>query len=466
VEPLPVGPPLWPDEPLDPETVHDVAEGESWDETREVVSVVDVELAPLGPYMPFDAQGMTFVMGERVVVATMRGLEMGVVVRPTRYEMRRGHDLPKVIRRAGPGDERQSNRNIERAQEAKEFADQRVRELGLPMKLLGVEILQGGSRAVFHFESEERIDFRLLVRDLADRLRLRIDMRQVGVRDAAKLIGTLGRCGQPACCARYLRNFCPVSIRMAKDQNLVLSPEKVSGVCGRLLCCLSYEHEGYRALRAGLPKSGKRILTSSGEGMIKDVDVLRRLVTVELHNGDRKVFTADELGLPVASAPPPVPGAVCSGGGAAPVEAADAGEPGGRGDAAGDEARGDAARSTAADWGDDEGGEVEGEGPESGAAPVAAGGQVPQGGPGMPDREGGRRRRSRRRRRHGGGPGGMGGPGGPGSSGGPGGPGPGAAGGSGSPGAGSPGGGGPSGSGGPGSGGPAGPPSAPGSGNG
>ena len=198
------------------------------------------------------------------------------------------------------GDERQSKRNTERAQEAMEYADRRVREMNLPMKLLGVEIMHGGSRAVFHFESEDRIDFRQLVHDLGEQLRLRIDMRQVGVRDAARLVGTLGRCGQPACCARYLRNFCPVSIRMAKDQNLVLSPEKVSGMCGRLLCCLSYEHEGYRALRTGLPKAGKRIATPAGEGLIKDVDVLRRRVTVELFGGDRKVFTAEELGLPGA----------------------------------------------------------------------------------------------------------------------------------------------------------------------
>ena len=259
---------MWPDEPLDPETLHEAAEVEGWDEAREVVSVVDIELAPLAQCTPFDAQGMSLTPGARGVVATARGREMGCVCRGSRFELRRGHDLPKVLRRVGAGDDRQSKRNVERALEARDIAEARIRELGLSMKLLAVEILHGGSRAVFHFESEDRIDFRQLVRDLAERLRLRIDMRQVGVRDAAKLVGALGRCGQPACCARYLRDFCPVSIRMAKDQNLVLSPEKVSGVCGRLLCCLAYEHEGYRMLRTGLPKVGKRIATPSGEGLI------------------------------------------------------------------------------------------------------------------------------------------------------------------------------------------------------
>jgi len=291
-------PPLFPDEPLDPERVHEPVEVDAWDDSREIVGVVDVELSPLGPWMPFDSQGMTLVAGDRVVVATSRGLEMGRVCRASRYELRRGHDLPKVLRRVGPGDERQSRRNIERAQEAREFAERRIRDLGLAMKIVAVEILHGGSRAVFHFESEDRVDFRALVRDLSDHLRLRVDLHQVGVRDAAKMVGALGRCGQPACCARYLRAFCPVSIRMAKDQNLVLSPEKVSGVCGRLLCCLSYEHDGYRTLKAGLPKVGRRISTPAGEGEVKDVDILRRRVTVELSDGSRKTFAADDLGLP------------------------------------------------------------------------------------------------------------------------------------------------------------------------
>ncbi|MBI5502945.1 MAG: hypothetical protein HY907_22060 [Deltaproteobacteria bacterium] len=453
---MPAGPfvPLWSTEPIDPEGMHDAAEGEGWDEAREIVSVVDVEMAPLGQYSAFDAQGLSFVAGDRVVVATPRGLEMGRVVRASRIELRRGHDLPKVLRRAAAGDERQSRRNVERAQEAMEYAERRVRELDMPMKLLGVELLHGGSRAVFHFESEERIDFRQLVHDLAEQLRLRIDMRQVGVRDAAKLVGALGRCGQPACCARYMRNFCPVSIRMAKDQNLVLSPEKVSGVCGRLLCCLSYEHEGYRSLRAGLPKVGKRIATPAGEALIKDVDVLRRRVTVELFDGDRKVFSAEELGLPGAG--PAAPGVACTV--CQPPQEGAPGDAESEDDAcvgfdppAGPDPdrRPQSAASVAAPAPSD---------PNRGLQPAAsAAAQVEDAGedstayeedgavdgeaaaigtPGAPGGED-RQRRRRRRRRRGGGGGGMGGPGGnppAAGSGGPGGPPPaGPAGGSGPP---------------------------------
>jgi hypothetical protein len=251
-------------------------------------------------------------------------------------------------------------------------------------------------------------------------------MRQVGVRDAAKLVGALGRCGQPACCARYLRDFCPVSIRMAKDQNLVLSPEKVSGVCGRLLCCLAYEHEGYRMLRTGLPKVGKRIATPSGEGLIKDVDVLRRRVTVELSSGDRKVFTADELGLPAVAGSP----ADAAAPGCAAVDDDDliVEEPS---RIVASDAVGDGASETAAAAGDidaargEDQGEEGGEGePEPGSAAPAAGSSASASGspqaPGEQRPEGHRRRRWRRRHRHGGGgfPGGGGGSGPAGPSGG------------------------------------------------
>lgn len=289
-------------EPLDPESLHDAGLVDDWDEQREWVNVVDVELSPLSQPIPFDAGDWVLLPGDRVVAATPRGIEQATVVRASRFEPRRGADLPKVLRRSGPGDDRQDRRNLERAADAETYARRRIEELRLPMKLLAVEILHGGSRAVVHFESESRIDFRSLVRDLVDRLRLRVEMRQLGVRDSARLVGALGRCGQQACCCRHLRAFGPVSIRMAKDQNLVLSPDKVSGVCGRLLCCLSYEHECYRALRTGLPKIGRRIATPEGEGFVKDVDVLRRRVAVELAGGDRRLFTAEEL-VPPAAAP-------------------------------------------------------------------------------------------------------------------------------------------------------------------
>ncbi len=290
---------------LDPESILDDVETGGWDESRVPVDVVDVELSPLGPVAPFDAQGIALVPGDRVVVATARGIELGRVVRGARVEMRRVWEMPKVIRRAGAGDHRQARRNVERAAEARELVKRRIADMGLQMKLLDIEILHGGARAVVHFEAEDRVDYRPLLHELADKLRVRVDMRQAGARDSTRTVGAIGRCGQEVCCARFLRDFTQVGIRMAKDQNLPLTPEKVSGVCGRLLCCLAYEHDGYRALRERLPKIGRRIATPDGEAVVRDVDILRRRVGVEMmSDGKRRTFGAAELGLDAPDARP------------------------------------------------------------------------------------------------------------------------------------------------------------------
>jgi cell fate regulator YaaT (PSP1 superfamily) len=179
--------------------------------------------------------------------------------------------------------------------EAFEFCLQKIREKNLNMKLVKTEILLDRSKALFYFTSEKRIDFRELVRDLASQFKMRIEMRQIGVRDEAKMICGLGSCGRELCCAKFMNRFELVSVKMAKEQNLALNPTKISGVCGRLMCCLSYEFPTYVELKKDLPKVGKYIVTPSGRGKVIRQNVLSQTVTVELEEGGEITIHASEL---------------------------------------------------------------------------------------------------------------------------------------------------------------------------
>ena len=236
-----------------------------------------------------------------VVVETDRGLAVGQVVTPTVRQPADG-DLPRVLRVIDENDQRQRTRNEERQREALRLCQARINERGLPMKLLKAEYLHSGNKATFFFTAENRVDFRELVRDLAKRLHTRIEMRQVGVRDAAGLAGGLGPCGQQLCCSRFLQRFDPVSIRMAKDQGLVLNPNKVSGQCGRLKCCLAYEQQMYREARKGLPDVGKRVITPHGRGVVRELDILRRIVRVQGEDGSVTAYPASEVRRPKPTA--------------------------------------------------------------------------------------------------------------------------------------------------------------------
>jgi cell fate regulator YaaT (PSP1 superfamily) len=209
--------------------------------------------------------------------------------------------LRRIIRRADARDLDNAERLAERAHEALRAAKERARARRLPLKMFRVDILPGGQRAIVYFSSDDRIDFRDLVRDLAHDLRLRIEMRQTGARDEAKLVGGIGSCGRELCCTTFLPHFDPVSIKMAKDQGLVLNPTKVSGQCGRLKCCLVYEEAIYREMRKGLPKLGKRVTTPAGEGRVAEIDVLRQRIRVAFEPGEFQTFPADA----VAALPPP-----------------------------------------------------------------------------------------------------------------------------------------------------------------
>ncbi|MBN2361607.1 MAG: hypothetical protein JXR83_19295 [Deltaproteobacteria bacterium] len=241
----------------------------------------------------FDSIGLTLQPGDRLLVEHSHGPRLGTVMIPPRAMQVDARRLRRVIRRVS--DERAYLEEIaKRSREAIEFCQQCIRQYQLPMKLVDVEFGVAGSRCTFYFVSEQRVDFRMLVRDLARRLRTRIEMRQIGVRDQSRLCGGIGVCGRELCCNSWIGRFAPVSIRMAKDQGLALNPQKVSGVCGRLLCCLTYEEEAYRELRQGLPKIGKRVITPLGEGRVKDVDVLAGRIRVLLEQG-LKEFHRDEI---------------------------------------------------------------------------------------------------------------------------------------------------------------------------
>lgn len=249
--------------------------------------VVGVNFRRAGPVYRFDAQGLDLARGDWVVARTNRGLELArVVVPPVEVaESEVGEELKPIVRKATEEDLRRADENAAREQEAMRVAAAKVAEHGLPMKLIEAQQTLDGSRMVIHFSAEGRVDFRALVRDLARALRTRIELHQVGVRDEAKMRGGLGHCGRPLCCATFLTNFDPVGIKMAKEQDLSLNPQKISGLCGRLMCCLSFEYGCYREAKQCLPKVGGWVEIPQGRGKITAINVILDRVTVALEEG-------------------------------------------------------------------------------------------------------------------------------------------------------------------------------------
>jgi cell fate regulator YaaT (PSP1 superfamily) len=239
----------------------------------------------------FDAEGLSLEAGEPVIVNTEKGLALGKALSPP-YDKERRLLLKtprKVVRKATPGDIEQFEKNRQLEKDAFQFCRRKVNEKGLNMKLVKTEMLLDRSKILFYFTAEKRVDFRELVRDLAAEFKMRIEMRQIGVRDEAKMVCGLGSCGRELCCATHLNRFDLVSVKMAKEQNLALNPTKISGICGRLMCCLAFEYPTYVELKKDLPKVGKHILTKSGKGKIIRQNVLNQTVTVELEEGGGEV---------------------------------------------------------------------------------------------------------------------------------------------------------------------------------
>lgn len=259
--------------------------------------VVAVRLRHRGQFYDFDARDLDLAPGDWVVVDTARGQDIGQVVRPPREvaDEDLADELKPVERRASVSDLRRMERARERESEALARARAMVIEKGLPMRLIAAEYTYTGRSLTIYFASEQRVDFRQLVKELAREFRARIDLRQIGARDEARLLGGYGTCGRPLCCATFLGDFLRISVRMAKEQDLPLSPMKISGVCGRLLCCLSYECEQYRQIKAELPEVGQEVVTLRGRGRVTAVNVPRETAAVEIRAGTTVEVGVKEL---------------------------------------------------------------------------------------------------------------------------------------------------------------------------
>jgi cell fate regulator YaaT (PSP1 superfamily) len=254
-----------------------------------LLRIVKIQFTVAGKLYDFNAGNLEFKAGDKVIVETERGKSIAtVVVPPKEYPETNAPDgLKSVLRLAEPHDLAAAARNADREKEAFAFCLQKIKERNLDMKLVKVEYLFDGSKAIFYFTADGRVDFRELVKDLAHVFHTRIEMRQIGVRDESKMVGGLGICGRELCCSSFLRDFEPVSVKMAKEQNLALNPNKISGQCGRLLCCLGYEFETYCSLRKCLPKCGKQVQCGNVSGEVVKLNILEGTVSVK--TGDDRI---------------------------------------------------------------------------------------------------------------------------------------------------------------------------------
>jgi cell fate regulator YaaT (PSP1 superfamily) len=247
----------------------------------------------------YDSQKIPLAPGEHCLAESSIGLQIGCVTSVPRLMKKRfvEKELPKVIRKTSEADIEQLKEIAVLEEEAFKFCEERALSRKLVMKLVRVTFAFDRSKALFMFTADGRVDFRELVRDLAHHLKTRIEMKQIGIRDEARLLGGIGICGCNLCCQRFLRSFHPVSIKMAKDQGLSLIPSKISGYCGRLMCCLQYEHSTYAELMRTLPRIGRLVKTPAGEGRVRQVNILQSKLMVEIGEGDIKEFESKDITL-------------------------------------------------------------------------------------------------------------------------------------------------------------------------
>ena len=266
-----------------------------------MVKVIGVRFRNAGKVYYFAPGKLKICQGDHVVVETARGVEYGYVVLGVKEveEDKIIQPLKPVMRVATPEDDEKAMKNREKEKEAYRICLEKIRKHELDMKLIDAEYTFDNNKVLFYFTADGRIDFRELVKDLAAVFKTRIELRQIGVRDETKILGGIGICGRPLCCHSYLADFVPVSIKMAKEQNLSLNPTKISGVCGRLMCCLKHEEETYEELNRKLPNVGDQVTTKDGQkGEVQNVNILRQLVKVLIENGDEKElkeYPVDEL---------------------------------------------------------------------------------------------------------------------------------------------------------------------------
>jgi len=258
---------------------------------QENVEVVDIQFRPGQKIYFFDPDGVTYNPGDHVIMDTARGAEYGTVTGGN-------HTIPpkdvvaplrKVLRRATAQDEKTVAENRAKEKKAYDVCLQKIADHGLDMQLVSAEVAFDGSKILFYFTADERVDFRELVKNLASVFHTRIELRQIGVRDKAKMVGGLGICGRPFCCTSFLEDFQPVSIKMAKTQNLSLNPTKISGTCGRLMCCLKYEQDAYEDLIRTSPKIESFVDTPEGRGTVVEIDLLRQRVKVRMEDAPETI---------------------------------------------------------------------------------------------------------------------------------------------------------------------------------
>ena len=247
-----------------------------------MIRIISVKFRNAGKQYDFQCNDLELTAGERVIVETDRGQALGTVVSaPRECDTAEAPDkLKRVLRLATDKDLQMASQSASKEDAAFTFCQQRIQARNMEMKLVRAEYLFDASKIIFYFTADGRVDFRDLVKDLAHHFHTRIEMRQIGVRDEAKITGGIGICGRALCCCTFLVNFAPVSVKMAKEQNLALNPNKISGQCGRLLCCLNYEYDTYREHSKGLPKCGRKVKVDGQEGQVVAHNVLARKVTV------------------------------------------------------------------------------------------------------------------------------------------------------------------------------------------
>ncbi|MFR7990082.1 MAG: stage 0 sporulation family protein [Anaerovoracaceae bacterium] len=263
-----------------------------------MIKVAGVRFKNAGKVYYFDPDQLEVKLHDNVIVETARGLEFGTVT----MEVTEVRDedvvqpLKKIIRIAGAEDIKHHEENEKKKARALKLCQEKINKHGLEMKLIDVEYTFDNNKIIFYFTADGRVDFRELVKDLASVFKMRIELRQIGVRDEAKMMGGIGSCGKSLCCSTWLSDFEPVSIKMAKVQNLSLNPNKISGICGRLMCCLKYENEVYMELRKGLPDNGEKVRTKDGMGKVVETNILGSKVKVRLYTGEKDDDGEEKLG--------------------------------------------------------------------------------------------------------------------------------------------------------------------------
>ncbi|MBR2674948.1 MAG: stage 0 sporulation family protein [Mogibacterium sp.] len=273
-----------------------------------MVEIVGVGFMKAGKTYYFDPRGVEYELGEMVIVETARGMELGHILIANREvdEEDLVAELKPIERKANEKDLERYHANLAKRDEALKICEDKIQKHELDMKLIDVEFMIDGAKIVFYFSADGRVDFRELAKDLAGYFHTRIELRQIGARDEARMLGGIGICGRPLCCSKWLSDFQPVSIKMAKQQNLSLNPSKISGSCGRLMCCLNFEDKTYKELRKGMPKDNERVETPDGLAKVVKVDyfngrIITRAIETDPETGEEvfsqemKSFTKEEI---------------------------------------------------------------------------------------------------------------------------------------------------------------------------